>query len=341
MEDASDDLVPRLRGAALHIYDAFFRRLREGRLEPWANELELETARRLQCQVHGDLPRWWKAVTALPDVPPDHVELDASLIRVQTDRPPDGSTLERIRELLGQLHPWRKGPFSLHGVGIDCEWRSDLKWDRLADHIAALRGRTVLDVGCGNGYHCWRMAGAGADLILGIDPTVLYVMQFLAVARLLQMPGVGVLPLSLEDLPTGMKAFDTVFSMGVLCHRRSPMDHLQDLRGLLRPGGELVLETLVLDRSGDQVLVPKGRYARMRNVWFIPSPTSLLAWLRRCGFVNARVVDVSPTTVQEQRSTDWMRFQSLADSLDPDDSTRTVEGLPAPQRGIFLAVASS
>jgi tRNA (mo5U34)-methyltransferase len=185
------------------------------------------------------------------------------------------------------------------------------------------------------------MAGAGADLILGIDPTVLYVMQFLAVARLLQMPGVGVLPLTLEDLPTGMKACDTAFSMGVLYHRRSPMDHLQELRGLLRPGGELVLETLVLDRPGDQVLVPKGRYARMRNVWFIPSPTALLAWLGRCGFDNARVVDVRPTTIQEQRSTEWMRFQSLSDFLDPEDPTRTVEGLPAPRRGIFLAVAGS
>jgi tRNA (mo5U34)-methyltransferase len=185
------------------------------------------------------------------------------------------------------------------------------------------------------------MAGAGAELALGVDPTILYAMQFLAVSRFLRVPRVAVLPLALEDLPAGMSGFDTVFSMGVLYHRRSPMDHLRDLRALLRRGGELVLETLVLDGPGDRVLVPQGRYARMRNVWFIPSPGALIAWLGRCGFGNARVLDVTATTVLEQRSTEWMRFQSLADCLDPEDSFSTVEGLPAPRRGILVAEAAS
>jgi tRNA (mo5U34)-methyltransferase len=197
----------------------------------------------------------------------------------------------------------------------------------------------VLDVGCGNGYHCWRMAGAGAHLVLGIDPTLLYLMQFLAVDHFLRVPAVAVLPLALEALPAGMTGFDTVFSMGVLYHRRSPMDHLRDLRRLLRRGGELVLETLVLDGPGDRVLVPEGRYSMMRNVWFIPAPDALVKWLGRNGFRNVRVLDVSTTTVREQRSTQWMRFKSLADFLDPDDPARTIEGLPAPRRGIFLAEA--
>ena len=67
-----------------------------------------------------------------------------------------------LRSLLMQLKPWRKGPFSLFDAFIDTEWRSDWKWQRLAPHISSLQGRTVLDVGCGSGYHCWRMRGAGA-----------------------------------------------------------------------------------------------------------------------------------------------------------------------------------
>lgn len=318
-------------------YDAFFRRLRGGRLRPWADALEQETLRRLLPGAHGDLPRWREAVSDLPDVPPDHVDLDVPSVLARTRQTLGAGVQGRIQELLRQLHPWRKGPFSLHGVEIDSEWRSDWKWDRLSDHIAPLSGRTVLDVGCGNGYYCWRMAGGGAHLVLGIDPTILYVMQYLATAHFLRVPEVSVLPLALEDLPVTMTGFDTVFSMGVLYHRRSPMDHLQDLRRLLRPGGELVLETLVLDRPGDQVLVPQGRYARMRNVWFIPTPSALVTLLGRCGYCDARLIDVTPTTVGEQRSTDWMRFQSLGDFLDPDDSTRTLEGLPAPRRGVFIA----
>lgn len=328
-----------VRGVDLSPYSAFFRLLREGRLAPWAEALEREAERRLRPEVRGDLPRWREAVSALPEVQPEQIELNVPCVRAASKPKLDTAARGRIRDLLQQLHPWRKGPFCLHGIEIDSEWRSDLKWDRLADRIAPLAGRTVLDVGCGNGYYCWRMAGAGADLVLGIDPTILYVMQFLAVARLLQVPAAAVLPLALEDLPDGMGGIDTVFSMGVLYHRRSPMDHLQNLRGLLRRGGELVLETLVLDGRGDRVLVPQGRYAKMRNVWFIPTTQALVVWLGRCGFRNARVVDVTPTTIDEQRPTDWMRFQSLADFLDPDDPTRTVEGLPAPQRGIFLAEA--
>jgi tRNA (mo5U34)-methyltransferase len=313
--------------------------MREAGLAAGIPALELKLRKRLHPDSHGDLPRWWAAVSSLPDVPPVRVELNVGCVSAETDPPLEDEARKGLRDLLMELHPWRKGPFCLHGVHVDTEWRSDWKWNRLVHAIAPLQGRTVLDVGCGNGYHCWRGVGCGARLVLGIDPTVLYVMQFLAVSHFLRVPGVAVLPVALEDLPEDMTGFDTVFSMGVLYHRRSPMDHLLDLRRLLRPGGELVLETLVLDGAGDRILVPPGRYARMRNVWFIPTPRMLLTWLGRCGYDRARVVDMTGTTREEQRSTDWMRFQSLRECLDPEDPTRTLEGYPAPCRGIFVARA--
>jgi tRNA (mo5U34)-methyltransferase len=134
-----------------------------------------------------------------------------------------------------------------------------------------------------------------------------------------------------------MQAFDTVFSMGILYHRRSPFDHLQALKDLLKPDGELVLETLVIDGEEGQTLVPEGRYAKMGNVWFIPSPSTLLQWLKKIGFKTAKLVDVNQTSIEEQRSTDWMRFHSLEQFLDPDDLNRTIEGYPAPKRAIIIA----
>ena len=130
---------------------------------------------------------------------------------------------------------------------------------------------------------------------------------------------------------------DTVFSMGVLYHRRSPFEHLGELLDALRRGGELVLETLVVEGDAERVLVPADRYAMMRNVWFIPSPAAMLGWLRRAGFREARLVDVAATTTQEQRRTPWMRFESLADFLDPADPRLTREGYPAPLRAVFIA----
>ncbi|PMC22346.1 tRNA 5-methoxyuridine(34)/uridine 5-oxyacetic acid(34) synthase CmoB, partial [Klebsiella aerogenes] len=44
--------------------------------------------------------------------------------------------------------------------------------------------------------------------------------------------------------------------MGVLYHRRSPLDHLWQLKDQLAPGGELVLETLVIEGDENTVLVP-------------------------------------------------------------------------------------
>ncbi len=150
-----------------------------------------------------------------------------------------------------QLHPWRKGPYEICGIPIETEWRSDWKWERLQPHIEPLADRLVLDVGCGNGYHGWRMLGEGARLVIGIDPTQLFVMQFEALRHFLgsQHP-LRVLPLGIEDLPANLQGFDTVFSMGVFYHRRSPFAHLAELKGALRKGGELVLETLVIEGDG-------------------------------------------------------------------------------------------
>ncbi|MDJ0656104.1 MAG: tRNA 5-methoxyuridine(34)/uridine 5-oxyacetic acid(34) synthase CmoB [Xanthomonadales bacterium] len=291
---------------------------------------------RLSSAGHGDYSRWRMALDSLPPVRVRHIDLDNSAITVEGEMDMSPSALE---EQLQQLHPWRKGPYHLLGVDIDTEWRSDLKWDRLSAALDPLDERRVLDIGCGNGYHCWRALGAGAGLVIGIDPTLLFVMQFQAVQHFIDDPRAWVLPLATDDLPGNLTGFDTVFSMGVLYHRRSPMDHLLRCRSLLRSGGQLVLETLVIEGGEREVLIPRDRYARMRNVWFIPSVDALAAWARRCGFRQVKVVDTTATTPQEQRSTDWMRFHSLPQFLNPENPAVTVEGYPAPKRCVLTARA--
>lgn len=285
---------------------------------------------------HGDFAKWHAALQALPALTPDGIDLQVA-VRVGSPALLTDGQRATLHDSLMQLHPWRKGPFDLFGLHIDTEWRSDWKWQRVLPHITSLRDRTVLDVGCGNGYHCWRMAGEGARLVLGVEPMLLYVMQYWALRHYLPDPPVYVLPLTLEQMPEQLPAFDTVFSMGVLYHRRSPFEHLDLLRKKLRKGGELVLETLVVDGDEGRILVPADRYCRMNNVWFLPSCPTLQGWLRRAGFHEVRLVDVTPTTVQEQRQTDWMRFDSLAQALDPLAPGLTVEGYPAPVRATFVA----
>jgi len=318
-------------------YSDLYRSLEGTLLEPWLDTLPNQVSRVFFDTPHGDLHRWLDLLHQLPDITPSRTEPSADEVTAGEPGDCNRATRKSVEHLLRQLHPWRKGPYRIMDIPIDAEWRSDWKWNRLKDRIQPLEDRLVLDVGCGNGYHCWRIAGAGARLTIGIDPGLLYTLQFHAIRHFMGNWPVQVLPLGIEDLPQELNACDTLFSMGVFYHRRSPLDHLLDLRACLRNGGELVLETLVIEGPAGQVLVPEGRYAKMRNVWFIPSCPTMLSWLKRCGFRNARVIDMTVTRPDEQRSTDWMRFQSLRDFLDPDNPELTVEGLPAPRRAIFLA----
>jgi tRNA (mo5U34)-methyltransferase len=286
---------------------------------------------------HGDFPHWDEALAQLPDIAPTQVLLDVDCLRIGSADEVDETQRSTLRTTLLGLHPWRKGPFEIFGIHIDSEWRSDLKWRRLAGQISPLRDRLVLDVGSGNGYYALRMKAAGARFVLGIDPTWLFVLQFEALNKYVATQSVFVAPLALEELPTNMGIFDTVFSMGVLYHRRSPVSHLLELWGTLRPGGELVLETLVIEPQDGSLLMPADRYAKMRNAWFIPTTELLIQWLTFVGFTESCVIDVTPTTANEQRATEWMHFESLADFLDPNDSSKTAEGLPAPRRAIIRA----
>lgn len=305
-----------------------------GKADSWLNLLPKQLLNAYSG--HGDISEWQTIVASIPQYQASVISLTNGVTIGSSKDITPKQQAELKQQLLG-LHPWRKGGYQLFGIDLDTEWRSDWKWQRLKDHITPLNKRLVLDVGCGNGYHAWRMLGAGAKAVIGIDPTLLSVMQFQAIKKLHGDAPVYVLPLGIEDLPENLQCFDTVFSMGVLYHRRSPFDHLYELKGCLRAGGELVLETLVIDGGLNQVLVPEGRYAKMRNVWFLPSCDTLLSWLKRCGFKNSRVVDVSVTTTEEQRSTEWMRFHSLKEFLHADNPSLTVEGLPAPKRAIIIA----
>ncbi len=307
------------------------------------DELGADAARRLtalnaegwtRAARHGDAPRWRKALAGLPDASARLAVREGAVALRGALAEADAARLEPA---LRALHPWRKGPFDFFGLRVDAEWRSDMKWNRIAPHLGALEGCRVLDVGCGNGYFLWRLRDAGARFCLGVDPVALYAHQFAAVWRYLRDPDVMLIPGGFEELARRPVRFERVLSMGVLYHRRSPIEHLQALRAHLSDDGLLVLETLVVRGKADACLVPPGRYAKMRNVWFIPSPGMLEIWLKRSGFSKVDIVDITPTTPAEQRRTPWMRFESLADFLDPDDSSRTIEGHPAPLRAVTIA----
>ena len=294
----------------------------------WVHFRTSEMAAVFDEKKNGHLPLWREALAAIM-TPATTPVLDQVVVW-------DGAADSQDPALWQTFHPWRKGPYRFGDLAIDTEWRSDMKWERLRPALEPLAGRCVLDVGCGNGYHCWRMRGAGAAQVVGLDPFLLYVMQFMAVWKRMPDPAVRVLPLGAEAIVPGL-GFDSVFSMGVLSHCKEPQGHLDLLKQALRPGGQVVLETLTVPDKAGPLFYPEGRYAQMRNIHALPTVSTLAGWLEEAGLTKIEHVDTSVTTFEEQRATDWMTFYSLKNYLDPEDPSKTVEGHPAPQRSIFVA----
>jgi len=279
---------------------------------------------------HGRFAGWFEALSTIPHKKSVTRELDRDAPRVSGESHPP-------TDVLSALGPWKKGPFDIFGVYVDAEWRSDLKWDRLLEIACPFEGRRVLDVGTGNGYFLLRAKGAGAAFTLGLEPSAHYCAQYLALQRFFGAPDIALLPLPCEAFGLQEGAFDSVLSMGVLYHRRSPVQHLKELISFVQSGGELIIETIVVDGPAGHILVPEGRYAGMKNVWGIPSLLSVEGWLQDLGMKEIRSSRPVRTTNDEQRATSWTTAHSLADVLHPLDPSRTIEGHPAPERAFVVA----
>jgi len=273
----------------------------------------------------------------LPEITPSVINLDRDCIRIGRGRDLTEEQKKSITRILTGLISWRKGPFNLFGIEIDSEWVSYLKWNRIKDRVEPLKGRKILDVGCSCGYYMFRMAAYDPAIVIGIEPYLTFYYQFMALQHFANVKSIHCLPLTLEALCPVSGFFDTIFCMGILYHRKSPIDTLRQLHQNLKNGGQIVLETLIILEESEKSISPESRYAKMNNVYFLPSLHCLYNWLKRSGFENITFVDISKTTSTEQRRTAWMNTESLEDFLDPADSEKTIEGYPAPVRAMIIA----
>ncbi len=288
----------------------------------------------------GNFFKFQQIVNDIPKFRTSLINLDSDAVTIGKSSDISLNESDLLNDRLLQLCPWRKGPFKVYGIDVDSEWQSWMKWDRFKKHLPDLKGRRILDIGSSNGYYMFRMAAQNPLMVLGLEPQSSFYFQYLAVQKLLNQRNVYCLPIPHDQLPGVNKYFDLVFCMGVLYHRKSPIEMLKSICDSMQSGGELVLENLVLDSKKNLCLFPESRYAKMRNVFFIPDLLAMESWLKRAGFSNIRCIDISKTSLDEQRKTKWIQTETLKDFLDPKDDTKTIEGYPAPVRAIFMATAS-
>ncbi|WP_022663619.1 tRNA 5-methoxyuridine(34)/uridine 5-oxyacetic acid(34) synthase CmoB [Desulfospira joergensenii] len=289
-------------------------------------------------QAGGNFEKYRKVVDSIPEIRPSKIELDGRFVTAGSPSDISPEQGESLKEKLARLCPWRKGPFDFFGVKVDAEWQSWMKWNRILPHLPELKYKRILDIGSSNGYYMFRMAGMGPQMVLGVEPQSAFYYQYLAARKFLNLDNVFCLPVPYDSLPPMEKVFDLVFCMGILYHRKSPIEMLKQIHDSLKLKGQLILENLVLEGRNNLCLFPRDRYAKMRNVFFIPDLAAMESWLERAGFRDIKCLDVTRTNPLEQRKTDWIQTESLEDFLDPEDPLQTVEGYPGPVRAVFSAV---
>ncbi len=277
-----------------------------------------------------------KAIKALPTY--DNLEVkfgDRVEIQIDDLSEPDMVQIEQTARL---MLPWRKGPFQINDLFIDSEWQSQIKYNLLEPHFD-LKDKIVGDIGCNNGYYLFRMLTHKPKKLIGFDPSAIYYSQFQFIDHFIQSEIVYEL-LGVEHVEFYEHKFDVLFCLGVLYHRADPVGMLKSLFKGLNKGGELILDTFMIDGEEEICLTPKERYSKIPNIYFVPTVNALKNWCYRAGFEMVEVLETMVTESNEQRKTEWIETQSLEDFLDPNDPGKTVEGYPAPKRVYIKAIKS-
>ncbi|MCG3665131.1 tRNA 5-methoxyuridine(34)/uridine 5-oxyacetic acid(34) synthase CmoB [Aliarcobacter butzleri] len=237
---------------------------------------------------------------------------------------------EIIVQTAKKLIPWRKGPFKIFDLEIDSEWQSNIKYNLIRPYFN-LKDKIVADIGCNNGYYMFRMLEDKPKRLIGFDPSPLTLHQFEFINHFVKSDIVYEM-LGVEHLEFYNHKFDFIFMLGVLYHRADPVGTLKSLARGLNSKGEILIDTFMIDGDDEICLTPNKRYSKIPNIYFIPTIPALKNWLERAGFENIEVLATTVTTSEEQRKTPWSFDESLEDFLDSNDSSKTVEGYPAPKR---------
>ncbi|HIQ27918.1 MAG TPA: tRNA 5-methoxyuridine(34)/uridine 5-oxyacetic acid(34) synthase CmoB [Sulfurovum sp.] len=297
-------------------------------------QLEILREERKKWLTWKNIKPYQEAIAALPKfdditcILGDKVEIQISNLS-DTNR-------QQIEETARLMKPWRKGPFQINTLCIDSEWQSQIKYNLLERHFD-LKDKIVGDIGCNNGYYLFRMLTHQPKKLIGFDPSAIYYSQFQFMNHFIKTDIVYEL-LGVEHVEFYEHKFDVLFCLGVLYHRSDPVAMLKSLFKGLHKGGELILDTFMIDGEDEICLTPRDRYSKIPNIYFVPTVNALKNWCYRAGFEYVEVLETMVTESNEQRKTEWIDTQSLEDYLDPEDKTKTVEGYPAPKRVYIKAI---
>jgi len=182
-----------------------------------------------------------------------------------------------------------------------------LRLTYIDQRCSGLRGKSVLDVGCGGGILAEAMAREGAQ-VTGIDLSE----KALGVARLHQLESGSAVDyrlISAETLAGQMPAsFDVVTCMEMIEHVPEPGSTVAACARLAKPGGRLVFSTInrnakaylfaVIGAEYVLKLLPRGTHDYARFL----KPSELAAFARKAGLESEAIIGMSYNPVSKHYS---------------------------------------
>lgn len=293
--------------------------------------LEILQKKKEECRTWKNVEPWFLQLNEACKIEKSNLKIDyGDWFSIGNRADLSDEEYEIIVQTAKKLIPWRKGPFKIFDLEIDSEWQSNIKYNLIRPYFN-LKDKIVADIGCNNGYYMFRMLEDCPKRLIGFDPSPLTLHQFEFINHFVRSDIVYEM-LGVEHLEFYNHKFDFIFMLGVLYHRADPVGTLKSLARGLNSKGEILIDTFMIDGDDEICLTPNKRYSKIPNIYFIPTIPALKNWLERAGFENIEVLATTVTTSEEQRKTPWSFDESLEDFLDPNDSSKTVEGYPAPKR---------
>jgi tRNA (mo5U34)-methyltransferase len=295
-------------------------------------------AEKASLRLDPKLDLYRRATESAPQISTNYFDFSSEKVTIGKPDELSPADKEVLFESLKIFIPWKKGPFSIFGIDIDSEWRSDLKWDRIIPHKKSLNGKVVADIGCHNGYYMYRMLSENPQMVVGFEPFAKHLLAFELIQKYARSEQLFFELLGVEHIDLFEQFFDSVFCLGILYHHANPIDILRKIRSSLKPGGELIVDCQGIFGSESIALMPKTRYAGAKGVWWVPTESCLVNWLNRAMFREIQVFYSDKLSPEEQRTTEWAPIHSLSSFLNPQDQNLTIENYPAPWRFYVKAI---
>lgn len=189
------------------------------------------------------------------------------------------------------------------------------EWHALKNMLPDFKGKNVLDLGCGFGWHCRYAIESGATSVVGIDLSE----KMLTKAREINtLEGIVYEKKALEDADYPAEQFDIILSSLTLHYVESFDTIVQNIYRWLNSGGHFVFsvehpvftaegsQDWVYDKDGEKICWPVDRYFMegKRNTTFLGENvikyhrtlTSYLNTLLKHGFKINKIIEPEPNT---------------------------------------------